>query len=175
MHFKALLASAALLAGTATAIDVHLHYHRCTEDSSSWCTNLEPNTCCQSLVGAGYGSASFRAIPSNWELELRLHQGERKCENVLISGRSWGQTYVCLPAPGSFHGAGYGFFGKKARGEEHEVQSEACQRVDKLRLADGTIYTLEDLDDAQFTEINQFAAAGGNSTDLPEHFSKYRV
>ncbi|KXJ91830.1 hypothetical protein Micbo1qcDRAFT_174854 [Microdochium bolleyi] len=156
MHLKALLASAALLAGTATAIDVHLHYHRCDEPSSYWCTNLNPNTCCQSLVGNGYGSASFRAIPSDWDLELRLHSGDRSCGNSVVTTRSWGQTYVCLASPSNYHGAGYGFFGKKARGEEPEVPYERCQRADKLRLADGTVYTLEDLDDAQFDEMYSF-------------------
>ncbi|KXJ89936.1 hypothetical protein Micbo1qcDRAFT_177116 [Microdochium bolleyi] len=162
MHLTPLVL-ASVLSATAAAIDVHLHYHggndACSSFATAWCTNLNPNTCCHSLQGNPYGAISFRAIPSEWDLDLRLHTGDRDCGSAVVTGRSWGQTYVCLGSPVSVHGGGYGFRGKKREvsvaGGEQEGSQE-CQRADKLRLEDGVVYDLEGLDEEQYNEMVRF-------------------
>jgi hypothetical protein len=177
MKFLAL----SLLATSAAAIDLHLHWAGgCSTLQGGYvCRNANPNNCCSVNAGTIFGSGSVRAIPPEWNIQARGH-APPSCGTVRQQEDSRGRRDVCL-SNGPFGGLGYGFNNmKKIRGATvvEEVETETkCVQPDVMYLADGTRYNYTAILEANVdtAELIEIAKAGASVADIPEGFETFRL
>lgn len=177
MKFLAL----SLLATSAAAIDLHLEWAGgCSTSQGGFvCYNWNPNTCCSVNAGTIFGSGTFNAIPTSWNIQARGH-APPNCGTIRQQEDSRGRTFICL-ANGPFGGLGYGFNNrKKIRGatvvEEVETETE-CVQPDVMYLADGTRYNYTAILEAKedTAELFEIAKAGASVADIPEGFETFKL
>ncbi|KAH7029754.1 uncharacterized protein B0I36DRAFT_326314 [Microdochium trichocladiopsis] len=161
------------LAVGAAAVDVELLFNGCTLGGSATCVGLNPNQCCYVPGALNLWGVNFRAMPSEWNLELRFHraQGEsNQCGDIIIKVPSKGSNFQCL---GTMHGdgggAGYGFLNWK----REDQPEQPCQQANLLTTEDGVVYDLDGLSEKQIVELVGYM--GANSTGFPGHFDRYRI
>lgn len=169
-----------LLATAASAVDIHLEFsNNCGASGGYICRNYNPDTCCSVNAGTYLGSGSFRAIPNNWNLQVRGHAGPN-CGSVRDQQDSRGRDYVCL-TNGPFGGFGYGFNNRKmvrgATAEAVEGEFNGCAQPDVMYLADGTQYNYTAIVEAQLPleELHQLGESGASVADIPESFGAFKL
>ncbi|KAI3399499.1 hypothetical protein diail_6761 [Diaporthe ilicicola] len=166
---------AGLFATAASAIDLHLEYAGgCSTSGGGFiCQGINPDTCCSVNAGTYFASASFRAIPPNWNIVARGHAGP-SCGTIREQSASGGRDYVCL-SNGPFGGTGYGFANKKMiRGAtEAREESGECATPDVAYLADGTQYNYTAVAETgqPADELVQLFQSG----DIPESFDAFKL
>ncbi|KAG9255169.1 uncharacterized protein F5Z01DRAFT_654184 [Emericellopsis atlantica] len=164
-----------LFAG-ASAIDIWLNWNtsNCKGSNSIHCANIGPATCCaiSGQSGSPFTSIAFREIPSNWNIEMRGHQGSQ-CGRHRTTQTSGGRTELCMGS-GPYGGGGYSFVNKR-RSDTVDLQEECTDVVkpDIVAFTDGIQYNITQLDDDSLAEIVEIAASGGLSSDVPEEFEVY--
>ncbi|KAI8161611.1 hypothetical protein K4K49_012817 [Colletotrichum sp. SAR 10_70] len=163
-----------LFATAASAVDLHLEFAGgCSTSGGGFiCRGWNPNTCCSVNSGTYFASASFRAIPANWNLQCRGHAGPN-CGSIRSQQDSGGRDYICL-SNGPYGGIGYGFNNKKMiRGVTLDArdgeETEGCAQPDVLYLADGTQYNYTAIAEAgQATdELVSLIKTGASADDIP--------
>ncbi|CZS89962.1 uncharacterized protein RAG0_09602 [Rhynchosporium agropyri] len=168
------------LAASVSAIDVGLRSgSNCNSNGGGWlCTNLNPNTCCGIATGS-VSSVIFYAIPRDWFLQVRGHEGG-SCGRVRTTENVQGATERCL-SNGQYTGAGYSFNSRK-RGimgtpEDVCAASATCTPVlpDQLSLSDGQKYNIVDMDTGLLEELTELMINGSVASDVPEVFKSFEV
>lgn len=173
-----------LLAAAASAVDIHLEFAGgCSTGGGGYvCTAYNPNTCCSVNAGVYFASGSFRAIPGNWNLQVRGHAGPN-CGAVRDQQDSAGRDYVCL-GNGPFGGFGYGFNNKNmmrgatdVRAVDGEEEAAGCATPDIMYLADGTQYNYTAIVEAQLPveELYELGKAGASAAEIPESFGTFKL
>ncbi|CAN9117212.1 unnamed protein product [Alternaria alternata] len=161
------------LTAAVSAIDIRAHNESHCKGVTSTYKNAQPDRC---YAGGGVSYAwSFVAIPTNWKLSTRSHQGGN-CKELVHTFNSNGKDSVCHGAPVNnvlYTGAGYGFINKK-RSENIALDSEDCVwKPDLLTLEDGTTYTLTDVEEETAKIIVDYAWNGTAAEHMPSVFDKY--
>ena len=158
------------LAAAVSAIDIRLWVSsRACQDSgaAAVCTGWNPNTCC-GVPSGSFPSVGFYAVPRNWYLEYRGHEGG-DCRNTKTIEANLDLTFKCL-TNGAYTGAGYGFRSKRrdtgtdmgCAGEE-EKECNGYQRPDLFETADGKKLSLVGLTDEEMLEVFEQGANGSIS------------
>ena len=180
------------LAAAVSAIDIRLWVSsRACQDSgaAAVCTGWNPNvkhpspspssspfkstnppthqTCC-GVPSGSFPSVGFYAVPRNWYLEYRGHEGG-DCRNTKTIEANLDLTFKCL-TNGAYTGAGYGFRSKRRDtgtdmgcvGEE-EKECNGYQRPDLFETADGKKLSLVGLTDEELLEVFEQGANGSIS------------
>ena len=122
-------------------------------------------TCC-GVPSGSFPSVGFYAVPRQWFLEYRGHEGG-DCRNTKTIEANLGIEFKCL-RNGPYTGAGYGFRSRKrdtgedmvCAGEGVEKECKGYQRPDVLETADGKKFSLTDLSDDQMLEMFEQEANG---------------
>lgn len=152
MHFSQILLSG-LVASSVSAIDVRRYVtQRACNGNYIYCPNLQPNTCCGDNSGSNvYGAIACVAVPTNWNIECRGHNGAN-CAGLSQLQRNFGGDFVCL-TNGPFSGGGYGFVNKKRGVSGEETSSEDCVAPAGAGFGDGTTYNLEAMTEEQRAQL----------------------
>ncbi len=138
--------------------------------------NVPPQLCC-GIPSGSVTSIIFYAVPTNWYLELRGHEGG-DCARLKTVDTLYGRTEKCLNS-GPYTGAGYSF-----RSNKREVQEGACSSTpetctptmpDVLFLGDGQRYNIVDMDYGLVEELAGFAENGSVTADIPEAFKAFEI
>ncbi|KAL2065343.1 hypothetical protein VTL71DRAFT_3012 [Oculimacula yallundae] len=168
------------LAASVSAVDISLRaWGNCdSRGGGVTCTNKNPNSCCGVPTGS-YSSTVIYAVPGDWSLEFRGHEGGN-CGRVKNSAAFRGGEY-CLGG-GPFTGAGYSFVSKKRRGEQAQEgtcsASGACTGTvapDQLFLADGQKYNIVDMETGLFEELHGLMQNGSVKADIPAVFKTFEI
>jgi hypothetical protein len=130
--------------------------------------NTSSQTCC-GVPSGSFPSVGFYAIPRDWYLEYRGHEGGN-CDNTKTIEANLDLTFKCL-TNGAYTGAGYGFRSKKrdtgsdlaCAGEEEAKECSGYQRPDLFETADGKKLSLVGLSDQQMLEVFEQGANGSIS------------
>jgi hypothetical protein len=162
MHHLALLL---VLAATSSAIDVYLYtFADCTDEYSVY-VNVNPNVCLGPASEDYYSSIAFRAIPRQWSLDVRAHQGGA-CHHGTPYSRliSNTESYCHQLSNVRWSGAGYSIRGAK---RDVDVFKDTCsagvggectpQRPNRMGTGDGTEYNLDDMDDETYNAMVSIA------------------
>ncbi|KAJ1326728.1 hypothetical protein MN608_08175 [Microdochium nivale] len=167
------------LAATAAAVDLRFYSNSNCNGGYAACTNSNPNTCCRGSSGNAFASVSCAAIPTNWNVRCRGHNGGN-CNGIAQSETSNGRRTVCL-SRGPFSGAGYspplkrrGTAGS-AEPTEEGATAENCTRADRLVLEDGTVYNIEELDQTSWEKILEAGATAATASDMPAEYSALTI
>jgi len=189
------------LTASVSAIDIGLRIRNgCDSRSGGWvCTNINPDVnilsfhkpgtplnhiisnvppqrCC-GIPSGTFGSIIFYAVPTNWFLELRGHEGGN-CARTKTIDTLFGGTEKCLNS-GPYTGAGYGFRSRKREAQEGACSStpETCTSTmpDVLFLGDGQKYNIVDMDYGLVEELAGFAENGSVVADIPEVFKAFEI
>ncbi|CAD6446985.1 eff73fd5-285f-4511-952f-7698999bf6ef [Sclerotinia trifoliorum] len=168
------------LAASVSAIDASLRVRgNCDSRSGGHtCTNLNPNNCC-GVPSGSYSSLVFYAVPTNWFIEIRGHEGGN-CGRVKTVDTISGATEKCLNN-GPYTGAGYSFLSRKREGEQIQEgacsASETCTPVkpDQLFLADGQKYNIVDMNTGLLEELTELMENGSITADIPEVFKAFEI
>jgi hypothetical protein len=158
---------------SVSAIDVWLNWSatNCRGSNSLVCSGLGPNSCCTVRGGRyTFGSIDFRAIPSDWDLDLRGHD-LYECGALKEVVRSGGKTGVCL-SHGLFGGGGYGFRSRKRATGEEDCDPVAPSIV---AFGDGSEFDLTQMDQESVLEILEIAGNDTTSSELPAKFTAYKL
>lgn len=181
----------ASLAAAVSAVDIRLWVSsRACQDSgaAAVCTGWNPNvhipspssstvpfdstnpfrqTCC-GVPSGSFPSVGFYAIPREWYLEYRGHEGG-DCRNTKTIEAKLDLTFKCL-TNGAYTGAGYGFRSKRRDtgqnlvcGGEDAKECNGYQRPDLFETADGKKLSLVGLSDEQMLELFEQGANGSIS------------
>ncbi|KXJ93520.1 hypothetical protein Micbo1qcDRAFT_203593 [Microdochium bolleyi] len=141
------------LAASAAAVDVELLFNGCTLGGSATCVGLQPDVCCQVPGNLKLWGVNFRAMPKEWNLDMRFHKGrsgDNQCGDIIINVDSRGSNFQCLGTwNGDGGGAGYGFLNWKRQ----EQPEQPCQRANLLTTEDGVVYDLDGMSDEQIVEL----------------------
>ncbi|EHL00657.1 hypothetical protein GLAREA_02918 [Glarea lozoyensis ATCC 20868] len=160
------------LTASVSAIDVGLRSRsNCDSRGGGWlCTNLNPNSCCG--ISSGHvASIIFYAIPTEWSLELRGHDGGN-CNRLSTVDGIFGGTERCLNA-GWYTGASYVFRSKRRTAQESACTSSVAPDV--LFLADGQKYNIVNMDHGLIEELAGFATNGSSVEDIPAVFKPFEI
>ncbi|KAJ4373058.1 hypothetical protein N0V83_003349 [Neocucurbitaria cava] len=174
MHFSTILLG---FAAAATAIDVRMYDNgNCGGGFYEW-KNVDPKVCC-ARNNDHHSSAEWRAIPTNWHLNVGAYR-QNNCEVLVASRDTNDQASVCLT------GARYHFRDTKraeqdscdAPGASEEVQQQCEQQVPPSRvgLADGSLYNIVGLETDMVDTLIDFAYNGSSAADVPEVYAKLVV
>ncbi|KAH7311038.1 hypothetical protein BKA65DRAFT_413672 [Rhexocercosporidium sp. MPI-PUGE-AT-0058] len=160
------------LTASVSAIDIGLrNWGGCDSRGGGWvCTNWNPNSCC-GIPSGTVSSVVFYAIPNNWFLELRGHEGGN-CNALKTVDTIFGGTEKCLNS-GPYTGAGYSF-----RSRKRGVEGTTCTTTtmpDVLFLGDGQRYNIVDMDSSLIEELAGFAQNGSVVADIPEVFKAFEI
>jgi hypothetical protein len=131
-------------------------------------TNPPPHQTCCGVPSGSFPSVGFYAVPRNWYLEYRGHEGG-DCRNTKTIEANLDLTFKCL-TNGAYTGAGYGFRSKRrdtgtdmgCAGEE-EKECNGYQRPDLFETADGKKLSLVGLTDEELLEVFEQGANGSIS------------
>ncbi|KAK0105267.1 hypothetical protein ONS95_004347 [Cadophora gregata] len=164
---------------SVSAIDIGLrNWGNCDSRGGGWvCTNYNPNVCC-GIPSGSVSSVVFYAVPTNWNLEVRGHEGGN-CARTRTTDSLFGGTEKCLNS-GPYTGAGYGFRGKK-RGTEEGACSQTVGKCtstvmpDVLFLGDGQKYNIVNMDQGLIDELAELANNGSGVADVPEVFKAFEI
>ncbi|KAK6849275.1 hypothetical protein PG995_013108 [Apiospora arundinis] len=148
----------AALAGTASAIDIFMHFSNNCGGNAIVCKNMPPapGNCCSGHPSLDqHPTVGFYGIPLHWNINCRGWSGG-SCTNMRESQRASNTNFICL-RNGWFSGAGYVFVNKK-RGVETIEGDEYCPAQEApcansvapnaLSFADGVTYSLVGLEGA---------------------------
>ncbi|KAK3326841.1 hypothetical protein B0H66DRAFT_169991 [Apodospora peruviana] len=168
------------LAASVSAIDAALRVRGGCDSrgGGAVCTNLNPNTCC-GVPSGSYSSLVFYAVPKNWFLELRGHEGGN-CGRVKTVDTLFGGTERCLNS-GPYTGAGYSFLsrkrGEKIEADECSASATPCTPVapDQLFLADGQKYNIVDMEIGLLEELTGLMENGSTKADIPAVFKTFEI
>ncbi|PQE29354.1 hypothetical protein CJF30_00011354 [Rutstroemia sp. NJR-2017a BBW] len=167
------------LATSASAIDIALRYRSGCDSRSGGhiCTNINPDTCCGIPTGSA-NSAIIYAVPTEWFLEFRGHEGGN-CGPVRTSESFGSATERCLNS-GPYTGAGYSFRSSKREEQESacSLAPEGCNSstmADVLFLSDGQKYNIANMDHGLVEELSEFAHNGSVAADIPEKFKPFEI
>lgn len=189
------------LTASISAIDVSLRVRsNCDSRSGGYtCTNVDPNVnilsfhksgtllnhtfsklppqrCC-GVPSGSYASVVFYAVPTNWFLELRGHEGSN-CNILKTIDTLFGGTEKCLNS-GPYTGGGYGFRSKKREAQEGACSStsENCTPImpDVLFLGDGQKYNIIDMDHGLIEKLAEFAQNESVVADIPEALKPFEI
>ncbi|KAG9188864.1 hypothetical protein G6011_07569 [Alternaria panax] len=138
------------LASAISAIDIqgHIESH-CGGGNRVTFTNVVANQCY--ATGGISWAYSFRAIPRNWRLSTRSHEGGN-CGEIVHVFDSNGVDLVCHGADVNnlpYTGAGFSLINKK-RPIEVASSSQDCIKPYLLEIEDGSTYTLLGLGDETY-------------------------
>ncbi|KAK6833351.1 hypothetical protein PG987_008045 [Apiospora arundinis] len=191
----------AALAGTASAIDIFMHFSNNCGGNAIVCKNMPPapGNCCSGHPSLDqHPTVGFYGIPLHWNINCRGWSGG-SCTNMRESQRASNTNFVCL-RNGWFSGAGYVFVNKKRsvetiEGDEYCPAQEApCSNSvapNALSFADGVTYSLVGLEGAAREQMPHFlngtltndnttisisiAASGANATAVPSEFDAQKM
>lgn len=153
-----------------------LSFHKPGTPSKHTISNVPPQTCC-GIPSGTFGSVIFYAVPTNWFLELRGHEGGN-CARLKTVDTIFGGTEKCLNS-GPYSGAGYGF-----RSNKREAQEGPCASIsgtctptmpDMLFLGDGQKYNIVGMDYGLVEELAGLARNGSLAADIPEVFKPFEI
>ncbi|KAI9155096.1 hypothetical protein HJFPF1_07664 [Paramyrothecium foliicola] len=167
MHFSHFLLN---FITAAAAIDVYLETGNCWQNSIG-CINLAPNTCCSAPVNSGrtYTSVSIHAIPQTWSIEGRAYR-EPNCVNRQVIVASAGRVSICLrTGGGQLQSGGYGFINRKR--DVGTEKSADCQKPNALRLTDGSVYRIDELEDDTVEELLNLADNGTLTSEILDEYN----
>ncbi|KAM7216523.1 hypothetical protein V8F06_008051 [Rhypophila decipiens] len=168
------------LTASVSAIDVALRFRgNCDSRSGGHtCVGLNPNTCCGIPSGTA-PSIVFYAVPTNWFIEVRGHEGGN-CGRVRTVDTINRATERCLNN-GPYTGAGYSFLSRKRSGEL--VREDTCAATTgctpvaptQLFLADGQKYDIANMDADLYEELNSLMESGAVKADIPAVFKTFEI
>lgn len=151
MHYLAPILALLFLTAFASAIDIHdfPDESHCNGDYALY-RDAQPDGCYHwgGDLSSSYG---FFAIPKNWRISTRSHNGG-SCHNLVMVKNSNGRDVVCHGAKKPYYGytgAGYSFINDK-RGEPVAAANgtKECRGPDALVYRGGPTYELNGVDEA---------------------------